>query len=255
MATEYYSLEKLSQDLHQGITPITAVDADKKKDDFKEATVTEPASSEAEQANRTVDKRDPDNNDSKDRLNINKRPPQSTAWEREAKIDEKQKEKDKPKKEEPKYPFNDAEPIFAYYGNDKRTLLFFVLRHPDGPQGQPGPTDTHQIHNTKEHEPAWYWVHKLVGGEAINKNTSREIDRINKARKQEEVADKDRMHKMEQEKLFQAKIAAFELDVVRNTNRREMKSKIRRAKTIMELTAYVGAIIALENMNGEKGTD
>ena len=52
-----------------------------------------------------------------------------------------------------------------------------------------------------------------------------------------------------------AKIAAFELDVVRNTNRREMKSKIRRAKTIMELTAYVGAIIALENMDGEKGTN
>ena len=159
------------------------------------------------------------------------------------------------KKEEPKYPFNDAEPIFAYYGNDKRTLLFFVLRQPDGPQGQPGPTDTHQIHNTKEHEPAWYWVHKIIGQEQIHKNTHKEIDRVNKARKKEEVEDKDRLHKMEQEKLFQAKIAAFELDVVRNTNRREMKSKIRRAKTIMELTAYVGAIIALENMDGEEGTN
>ena len=95
----------------------------------------------------------------------------------------------------------------------------------------------------------------MVGQEQINKNTSKEIDRVNKARKQEEVADKDRMHKMEQEKLFQAKIAAFELDVVRNTNRREMKSKIRRAKTIMELTAYVGAIIAMENIDGEKGTN
>ena len=105
-------------------------------DDFDDATVKEPASSEAEQANRTVD--------NKDRLNINKEPPQSTAWEREAHVD-KQQELDKPKKEEePKYPFNDAEPIFAYYGNDKRTLLFFVLRHADGPQGQPGPTDTHQ---------------------------------------------------------------------------------------------------------------
>ena len=221
-------------------------------DDFADATVKEPASSEAEQANRTVDKRETD------RLNINKEPPQSTAWEREAQVDaqvDKEKEQPKPKKEEPRFPFNDAEPIFAYYGNDKRSLLFFILRHPDGPQGQPGPTDTHQIHNTKEHQDAWYWVHKFVGQEAINRNTKKEIDRLDKMRKKDEVADKDRMHKMDQEKLFQAKIDAFEMDVIRNTSNRDMKSKIRRSKSIMELTAYVGAIIALENMNGKPATD
>ena len=228
MATEYFTGD--SQ------TPIKVVD------DFADATVKEPASSEAEQANRTVD-----NREDKDRLNIKKQPPTKTSWERE--------DKPKEKKEEPKYPFNDAEPIFAYYGNDKKTLLFFVLRHPDGPQGQPGPTDTHQIHNTKEHEAAWYWVHKLVGQEAIHRNTKKEIDRLDKMRKKEEVADKDRMHKMDQEKLFQAKIDAFEMDVIRNTSNREMKSKIRRSKSIMELTAYVGAIIALETMNGTKATD
>jgi len=217
-------------------------------DDFADATVKEPASSEAEQANRTVDKRETD------RLNINKEPPKSTAWEREAQVD-KEKEQPQPKKEEPRFPFNDAEPIFAYYGNDKRSLLFFILRHPDGPQGQPGPTDTHQIHNTKEHKDAWYWVHKFVGQEAIDKNTKKEIDRLDKNRKKDEVADKDRMHKMDQERLFQAKIDAFEMDVIRNTSNRDMKSKIRRSKSIMELTAYVGAIIALESMNGKPATD
>jgi hypothetical protein len=145
-------------------------------DDFADATVKEPASSEAEQANRTVDKRETD------RLNINKEPPNSTAWEREAQVD-KEKEQPQPKKEEPRFPFNDAEPIFAYYGNDKRSLLHFILRHPDGPQGQPGPTDSHQIHNTKEHADAWYWVHKFVGQEAINRNTKKEIDRLDKMRK------------------------------------------------------------------------
>jgi hypothetical protein len=217
-------------------------------DDFADATVKEPASSEAEQANRTVDKRETD------RLNINKEPPNSTAWEREAQVD-KEKEQPQPKKEEPRFPFNDAEPIFAYYGNDKRSLLHFILRHPDGPQGQPGPTDSHQIHNTKEHADAWYWVHKFVGQEAINRNTKKEIDRLDKMRKKDEVADKDRMHKMDQEKLFQAKIDAFEMDVIRNTTNREMKSKIRRSKSIMELTAYVGAIIALESINGKPATD
>ena len=234
--------------------------------EFDEASITEPASSEAEQANRTIDARE---QKSADRLNINRPPPQTTSWERENKMQEQktkvvagdnnEKQPDKPKEEkkqeQPKYPFNDAEPIFAYYGNDKKTLLFFVLRHPDGPQGQPGPTDTHQIHKTKEHDAAWYWVHKLVGQEAIHRNTKKEIDRLDKMRKKEEVADKDRMHKMDQEKLFQAKIDAFEMDVIRNTTNREMKSKIRRSKSIMELTAYVGAIIALETMNGTKAAD
>jgi len=163
MATEYYSLEKLSTDLHQGITPITAEGSESANTDFSEASVTEAASSEAEQANRTVDQRDPDTKESKDRLNINKQPPQSTAWEREANIDGEKKEVKSKKEEEPKYPFNDADPVFAYYGNDKRSLLFFILRQQDGPQGQPGPTDTHQIHDNKEHKPAWYWVHKLLG--------------------------------------------------------------------------------------------
>jgi len=233
--------------------------------DFDQASIAEGASSEAEQANRTIDARE---EESKDRLNINRPPPQTTSWERENKIMEEQKtkvvagdniedqpDKSKEKKQEPKYPFNDAEPIFAYYGNDKKTLLFFVLRHPDGPQGQPGPTDTHQIHKTKEHDAAWYWVHKLVGQEAIHRNTKKEIDRLDKMRKKDEVADKDRQHKMDQEKLFQAKIDAFEMDVVRGTTNKEMKSKIRRSKSIMELTAYVGAIIALETMNGTKAAD
>jgi hypothetical protein len=237
-------------------TPIKVVD------DFADATVKEPASSEAEQANRTIDAREKKSND---RLNINRPPPQTTSWERENKIMEEQKTKvvarasekkqEEPKKEEPRFPFNDAEPIFAYYGNDKRSLLHFILRHPDGPQGQPGPTDSHQIHNTKEHADAWYWVHKFVGQDAINKNTKKEIDRLDKMRKKDEVADKDRMHKIDQEKLFQAKIDAFEMDVIRNTTNRDMKSKIRRSKSIMELTAYVGAIIALESMNGKPATD
>ena len=69
---------------------------------------------------------------------------------------------------------------------------------------------------------------------------------VNKDRKKHEVEAKDQKHKADQEELFQAKITAFEMDVIRNTRRRELKSKIRRAKSIMELTAYVGAIIALE---------
>ena len=55
--------------------------------DFDQASIAEGASSEAEQANRTIDAR----GESKDRLNINRPPPQTTSWERENKIMEEQK--------------------------------------------------------------------------------------------------------------------------------------------------------------------
>tara|TARA_R100001377_G_scaffold81030_1_gene60305 strand:+ start:408 stop:1256 length:849 start_codon:yes stop_codon:yes gene_type:complete len=165
------------------------------------------------------------------------------------------KEEKKQEQQAPKNPFPHADPVFAYYGNDKKSLLHFVLRHEDGPSGQPGGFEPHQIYDTPEHRAAWYWVHKLVGQETINKNTSKEIDRLTSIRKKQEVAEKDHKHKANQEELFQAKISAFEMDVVRTTSQRELKSKIRRSKSIMELTAYVGAIIAMETLNGTKATD
>ena len=41
------------------------------------------------------------------------------------------------------------------------------------------------------------------------------------------------------------------MDVIRNSKNREVKSKIRRSKTMLELNGYVSAAIAMEMMNGE----
>ena len=62
------------------------------------------------------------------------------------------------------------------------------------------------------------------------------------------LAEKDATAKQLNEELFQAKIEAFEMDVVRNSPHKKLKSAIRRSKTLMEVTATVGAVIALANM-------
>ena len=41
------------------------------------------------------------------------------------------------------------------------------------------------------------------------------------------------------------------MDIIRNSKNRDVKSKIRRAKTMLELNGYIGAAIALEMINGE----
>ena len=223
-----------------------------------QAVALEPESTEAESANRTLDARDQDfeaaevSDKSKDRLNIDKGLPQKTGWvvTEENRGPPKSKE---PEKSEPKYPFpEDAYPIHGFYQDDKRSKLRFALKQPDGPRGEQGPVEVHDIDNSSHHQDAWYWVHKVVGKELIDKATSKEIDRVQKMRKTAEIMDTDEKHKSEQEELFQAKITAFEMDVVRNCKNRNIKSSIRRSKTLIELYGYVGAAITVEIINDQR---
>lgn len=223
-----------------------------------QAVALEPESTEAESANRTLDVRDQDfeaaevSDKPKDILNIDKGIPQKTAW----MVTEENRDTSEPKqdkKQEPRYPFpEDAYPIHGFYQDDKRTKLRFALKQPDGPQGEQGPVEVHDIDDGGNHRDAWYWVHKLVGKEAIDRATSKEIDRVTKMRKKGEMMSKDEKHKIEQEDLFQAKITAFEMDVVRNCKNRKIKSGIRRSKTLIELYGYIGAAITVEMMNDQQ---
>jgi len=226
------------------------------EENIVQAEPLESESTEAEAANRTLDRRDQDFEQAevKDRLHINKGIPEKTAW-----VITEENRKPEPRKEEqkqePRNPFPDmAYPIHAFYTNDKKSKLRFVLKQGDGPEGQPGPVENHDIENNSHHQDAWYWVHKLLGKDSIQKATNAQIDSINKMRKKAEAAGKDERHKQEQEELFQAKIAAFEMDIIRNSKHRKVKSGIRRAKSMIELNGFVGAAIALEMMNDRTET-
>ena len=52
---------------------------------------------------------------------------------------------------------------------------------------------------------------------------------------------------MKSDALFAAKLEAFEIEEVKNSKNRELKSKIRKAKTILEVTAFTAAVILKEN--------
>ena len=222
--------------------------------DVIQAVPLEAESTEAEAANRTVDRRDQDFEQAevKDRLGIDKGIPEKTAWVVTEENRKPESPKEEEKKNKPRNPFpEESVPIHAFYTNDKRTKLRFILKQPDGPDGQPGPAENHDIDNSSSHGDAWFWVHEILGKDNISKATNQQIDRINRLRKKGEAAAKDARHKDEQEDLFQAKIAAFEMDIIRNSKNRDVKSKIRRAKTMLELNGYIGAAIALEMINGE----
>ncbi len=199
-----------------------------------------------------------------DRLGLVKKIPTVTYWQRsnqenpheeqtraeiakESESAQRRANEEDNQKQDPKFPFGDGEVVYAYFGDDAKTVLYFILRQPDSPYG-PGQIETIKIDKSDQHKAAWYWIHKDFGEEQIKRNTQREIDKINRHKDKAELADKDSTAKQLNEELFQAKIEAFELDVVRNSSHKKLKSAIRRAKTLMEVTATVGAVIALDNM-------
>ena len=50
-----------------------------------------------------------------------------------------------------------------------------------------------------------------------------------------------------QAKEDQAKLDAFEIDIIKNSKNRKLKSRIRKAKTLIEVTAFASALITLEH--------
>jgi len=229
------------------------------------------ASSEAELANKEIDKKIPEfeeeidhevphdrdsvekevykeslSQDRGDRLGlVRKADIENNSWTRDP-VDEDRREETKVAEnetKEPEWPFGDGEIIYAFFSNDGRTVLTFFLRMPDDR------VENHTIDSAPMHKAAWHHIKKEVPEDQLNRNTQREINKIHRLREREESEHKDVEGKQKQEGLFGAKVEAFELPVVTNSTNRELKSAIRKSKSTMEVIATVGALIALEHMN------
>ena len=140
---------------------------------------------------------------------------------------------------EPAWPFAQGEPIYAFYANDARTVLTFFLRQPDDS------VESHTIDKAPTHEAAWHHLRKIFNQDDLDKNTKREIDKISAGREEEEARMKEESDKVKQERLFQLKVDAFDMDVVNDSENRELKSMIRKAKSELEVFGAIGALYAL----------
>ena len=85
--------------------------------------------------------------------------------------------------------------------------------------------------------------------EQIDANTKKRVDDRNEQIKHNIERQKVDRTRMQQEQLFAAKLDAFEIDSVKASKNRELKSKIRKAKNIMEVTAYTVMLLQQEEAN------
>lgn len=94
-----------------------------------------------------------------------------------------------------------------------------------------------------------------ISEDTINENT--EIRRVKKENDQqvEEQKKAEFQKSNELQKLFEAKIQAFEIETIKNSTNRIFKSKLRKAQNIIEVNIYSMMIVMEELNNAEAKSD
>lgn len=94
--------------------------------------------------------------------------------------------------------------------------------------------------------PDWDELMSDVSVEQIDKNTAERKERKEKEAEIHTQRKKAEEQARELEKLFDAKIKVLEIDQIKNTENKELKSKLRRAKNVVEMNLYAQLIMMEE---------
>jgi len=82
--------------------------------------------------------------------------------------------------------------------------------------------------------------------EEIDKNTAERQERHKRRREEGKKADKERQQALKLEDLFNAKLEIFEIDMIKNSKNRLLKSKIRKAKNRYEMIGFLSILMKEE---------
>ena len=155
--------------------------------------------------------------------------------------------------------------LTAHFCNNERTSVETYWVTPDGKE-----TRVNYI-EAKEGDPQWEDLLEKITIDAIHENTYKHIreqntlfqdDVIKIAKERGLIYDIDSINtdiykvivaaifasfdkEKDKEKLFMWKLQLFEVEEIKNSSNKELKSKLRKAKTILEATSY--AIQIVEN--------
>jgi len=94
-----------------------------------------------------------------------------------------------------------------------------------------------------EINPDWTELLEQVPEETIAENTKERIDRKAKEQEYDVQREKASLQARELEHLFDSKIKVLEIDKIKNTTNKKLKTKLRRSKNLVELNMYAQLIL------------
>ena len=127
-----------------------------------------------------------------------------------------------------------------FWANAEKTQIFCTFEYDDGRVLEAVVT------KTEEGNPDWDEIMETFGEEGLQKSTD-EIGEERRKRQEFEMQQaKEEQERMKTDTLFGAKLEAFEILEIKNSKNRSLKSKIRKANTLLEIQAYTTALIIKE---------
>ena len=128
-----------------------------------------------------------------------------------------------------------------YWGNQEKTQVICEFNY------EGGPVVTAAVSNTDDGNPDWKEIFTIWTSEELDELTQKILDDENELKAKQKEAELDELERMKGDSLFAAKLEAFDIDIIKNSQNRNFKSKIRKAKNLTEVTSYAAALIALEH--------
>ena len=142
-------------------------------------------------------------------------------------------------------------PFWENYQKDRITAKL-IINHSDGKTSSSTATVSKYTRDGKLTED-YELIIAQNGIEKIDENTKEREDRHRQRHETEkrQQSESDQARKLEY--LFNAKLEVFEIDAIKNSTNRKLKSKIRKAKNIYEMQAFLSLLVQ-EEYNNEIAT-
>jgi len=142
---------------------------------------------------------------------------------------------------------SDRQILEPYWASNLKNQIVCKFKYADGREV------VASVSQTDEGNPDWDEIIQKFTMEEIDANTAAGVQRHEENRLKRQMEQQRQADNFRREALFMAKSDAFEIDLVRTSTNTELKSKLRKAASIMEVT-LLASIIALDNYNMQKVT-
>ena len=131
----------------------------------------------------------------------------------------------------------------AFWETPTKELLNAISEHKEGFK------DVRQVHKLKRGDPLFDECVEELTLEFIDKNTDDRVNRKFKEQEQQRQLEINKRKAQKLEELFNYKLETFEIEDIKESKNRILKSKLRRSKSIPEVNLYAIMIIQdkLEN--------
>ena len=129
---------------------------------------------------------------------------------------------------------------YPYWSRDDKTQVVCQFHYEDGTMLEAAVMDT------AEGNPDWKEIFETFTVEEIDTTTNKMKEERAELQQKAEFEEKEKLERMKTDTLFSAKLEAFEISLIRESKDRKLKSKIRKAQSLMEIQAYTTILLMRE---------